>query len=211
MMCLLSSAQGRSDAFVISAEMSVPAHNDKLMSDGSPYQLGSFKKYGITGAYEKFVWKSLFVMPKLSLWYSDNSGDKLIKHYIIGVDSRPDLKPGGCKSWQLGSTIAANIAYRIQLFPIASVDIHTGPKLDVCLIGRVENYGLKYDDFYRTVTFDWGFGATVNVLRHICVGVEFDIRPGHHKTVETGEKDIYWRPSGQIRRNVWTFSVGYRF
>lgn len=209
---LSSLAQGRNDAFVLNAGISVPAGGIEMVRDGSPFRQGGFRKYEFGAVYEKFIWNNFFVAPELSLWYGDNYDDKLIKfHYDPGYDPNPEMKPGKRDSWQFGATIGTMAAWRVQPCRNFSFDVITGPRLDINFVGKVKGYGLEYSNFYRTATFDWRIGLGLNIATHLRFGVNFDFRSGRYKNVDTGEEYIFWRPSGEQRRNAWNLSIGYRF
>lgn len=119
-------AQETSDEFVVGFGFSVPATSGNDGLDGAPTYNGGFRKYEIYGAFEKFLWKGLFVMPEVSLWYSDNYDDKLAKAQVDpSTDPNPDLKYGKESAWQIGGTISAYGAWRQPLGSNFSVDILT--------------------------------------------------------------------------------------
>lgn len=205
-------AQSCEDAFVAGFGFSTRATGDGERREGIATYKGGFRKYEVYGAYEKFLWKGLFLMPELSLWYSDNYDDDLYKYsYDPSVDLNPDLKRGKLSSWQIGGTVSALGAWRQQLFHNFCVDFLTGPRLTINFKGKVKGYGYEFDDFYRTLMFEWRFGVGINILRHWRVGVNFDLRTGRHKDISTGVNGMGWLPGDRILHNSWNFSVGYRF
>lgn len=211
-----ANAQQRRDAFTAGIAFSVPTpQTGEQPVGGLPYE-GGFRKYEIYGAYEKFILGSFFVMPEVSLWYSDNYDDIVYKRGLMPMDDPypdpyPDLKRGKEDYWQIGGTISILAAWRQPIGNKFSVDLLTGPRVPVNIKGHIEGYNHVFSDFYRPVRFEWRFGIGANLWSHWRVGVSFDLRPGRHKKVDTGVDGLKWNPSDEKYRNEWSFSLGYRF
>lgn len=205
-------AQGQEDSFVAGFGFSIASKNNDETSYGGADYNGGFRKYEVFGAYEKFIWKGLFVMPEVSFWYSDNYDDKLTKVYVDpSEDKRPDLKPGKDSAWQIGSTISAMGAWRQHFGQNFSLDFLTGPRLALNFTSRVKGFGYEYKDFYNTATFEWRFGIAANIFSHWRLSLNFDLKTGTHKNSSTNQMGLAWIPAGEKRHNSWNFSIGYRF
>lgn len=209
---LLNAAAQTEDAFVVNFEFSIQSARDFYI-DGARLYEERFRQYGVNASYEKFVWRNLFIAPQVSLWYSDNYNDILFKGHDFEppYDLRPDLKYGDDKAWQFGGTLAVMGAWRVPIAKSFSLDVLTGPMLDISFKSKVKGLGLEYNNPYRTVAFDWRVGVGVNIVKHVRVGVNFDIRTGDHKYYKPNEDYVYFLPSGYKRLNAWNFAVGYRF
>lgn len=206
--------QTKNDAVVVTAGYSLPALQKKEMLDGGAIYEEHFHKYDISVGYEKFVWRNLFVMPQVQLWYSNNCNDDLYYNLWLelpDIDFQPDPNHPKEEAWQFGGIVDVMGAWRLSLGESLSLDFLTGPMLNICFASRVKGLGFEYKDFYRTVTFDWRIGLALNIKSHLRIGANLDLRTGRHKKVNTGEKYLYFIPSGEPRRDALNFSVGYRF
>lgn len=212
--CFSVMGQHAQNAIVVKFGYTMPSFQKKILWDGRPNYHESFNKLDIAACYEAFMWRHMFIQPEISLWYSNNYNDGLVLFKGLngtglpdGFDNMIDKK----KAWQAGATIDVMGAWRVPLRDNFSIDFLTGPMIDVCFASRVKGLGLEYKNFYRTVTFDWRVGVAFNIRNHMRIGANLDLRPGNHKTVDTGEKYVYFIPSGESRRDALNFSLGYRF
>ncbi len=206
---LTASAQEHKNTFVLSAGYSFAAFPDKITdaTSGHDYQ-EAFHKIDITGAYEAFVWRNLFLSPQLSLWHSDNYHDYMMKLTQLSTDIQIDKDT---KATQTGGTIALMTGWRVDLGKKFSLDVLTGPMLDLTFSSNVEGWGLKYHNYCRAAVFEWRAGLALNIMSHLRVGANFDLRTGSHKKYQFDSNRLYFLQSGKKNCNAINISVGYRF
>lgn len=126
-------------------------------------------------------------------------------------DFRPDLQYGEKKAWQIGGAFNVMGAWRFLLHDNLSIDLLTGPMLDISFASRVKGLGLEYNNLYHTLAFDWRIGVGINICKRFRLGFNYDIRPGYQKKVNIGEPYVGFIASDRKRRDALNFSVGYRF
>lgn len=207
---MTASAQDHHDTFVLSAGYSFAVGHDKIADPYAGYDYDeAFNKFDITASYEAFAWRGLFFMPQVSLWYSDNPHDYIIKKPMTNPDPQPDY--GGHKAYQYGGTAATMVAWRFDLGQNFSLDVLTGPMLNLNFGSKVKGWNLVYRNRYCATTFDWRAGVALNIKSRLRVGANFDVRTGRQKVVQEEYQRIFFLPSGKKRCNGLNFSVGYRF
>lgn len=205
-------AQEHHDNFVLSAGYSFAVGNERITDPIAKYDYEeSFNKFDLTAGYEAFLWRDLFAMPQVSLWYSDNPHDYLVKKALTNPNPNPQPDFGGHKAWQFGATVAIMGAWRFGLGQNFSLDVLTGPMLNMGFSSKVKGWNLEFSNRYRAASFDWRAGVALNIKNNLRVGANFDLRTGRHKSVANDFDRVYFLPSGKKRCNGLNFSVGYRF